>query len=76
MRNYIYGLCLVATYAMVRIITEGGVDEKIAHWSANPFFKDHTSYGAVLAMFIPAALGLAFYKGYSKIQRWIFLFIS
>jgi O-antigen ligase len=27
-----------------------------------PFFKDHTSYGAVLAMFMPISLGLLFVK--------------
>ncbi len=30
-----------------------------AHWVMSPFFKDHTSYGASIAMFIPFAL-LAF----------------
>lgn len=30
-----------------------GFDEKPAHWVMQPFFKDHTSYGAVVALFIP-----------------------
>lgn len=43
--------------------------EEPAHWVMYPFFKDHTSYGAVLAMFFPAALGLYFSKSISYLAK-------
>lgn len=30
-----------------------GFAEKPAHWVMQPFFKDHTSYGAIISMYIP-----------------------
>lgn len=42
-----------------------GFDEEIGHWIMSPFFKDHTSYGAIIALFYPVVLSLTFYKKYS-----------
>jgi O-antigen ligase len=38
-----------------------GFSEHSAHWVMSPFYNDHTSYGAVLAIFIPIVFGLLFY---------------
>jgi O-antigen ligase len=38
-----------------------GFSEHSAHWVMSPFYNDHTSYGAVLAVFIPIIFGLLFY---------------
>lgn len=35
-------------------------NKESAHWVMEPFFKDHTSYGAVLAMFFPVVIGQLF----------------
>jgi putative inorganic carbon (hco3(-)) transporter len=35
-------------------------DKESAHWVMEPLFKDHTSYGAVLAMFFPVVVGQLF----------------
>ncbi len=35
-----------------------GFDQHSAHFVMNPFYKDHTSYGAILAMFIPVLVGM------------------
>jgi putative inorganic carbon (HCO3(-)) transporter len=32
--------------------------EEAAHWVMNPFYKDHTSYGAAIALLIPPVIGL------------------
>ncbi len=40
-----------------------GFQEDPAHWVMNPFYKDHTSYGAVLALYFPVLLGFLFQKG-------------
>lgn len=45
-------LMIVAIYTIVMHSTHG-FDQKSAHWVMQPFFKDHTSYGAILAMFYP-----------------------
>lgn len=37
-----------------------GFAEKPAHWVMQPFFKDHTSYGAIIAMYIPVLWSFSF----------------
>ena len=37
----------------------------------NPFYKDHTSYGAALAMFIPFITLFTFHKASRPLYRWI-----
>ncbi|MEI7500063.1 MAG: O-antigen ligase family protein [Bacteroidota bacterium] len=46
-----------------------GFDEKAGHWVMEPFYNDHTAYGAILALFIPLFCGFAFSKVYSKTTR-------
>ncbi len=54
-----------------------GFTEHAAHWVMSPFYNDHTSYGAVLAMFIPVLFGLIFYykKASSKFFTALFLLV-
>jgi len=47
-----------------------GFSKHAAHWVMSPFYNDHTSYGAVLAMFIPVLFGLLFY--YRKPSQRVF----
>ena len=42
-----------------------GFEQKPAHWVMNPFFNDHTSYAAILAMFFPILLGFVYNSSYS-----------
>lgn len=54
-----------------------GFSKKTSTWVMWPLFKEHTSYGAVLAMFFPASLYLAFRKsswGFNAIA-WVLLTI-
>lgn len=44
------------------IHSQYGFTKKTSTWVMFPLFKEHTSYGAVLAMFYPAALYLTFRK--------------
>jgi putative inorganic carbon (HCO3(-)) transporter len=65
---YLGGLCIVVTYTLVRHAGYRFAEDP-AHWVMSPFFKDHTSYGAILAFFLPftvAALGM---PGYSWSRR-------
>ena len=63
---YIIPLLFVIIYAVTRHAQYSLFDNKIAHWAANPFYKDHTSYGATLAMFIPILVGFATNIKYSS----------
>lgn len=49
---YVISLTGVIIYAVIHLSTYN-FDQKPAHWVMNPFYKDHTSYGAVLAMYFP-----------------------
>lgn len=70
---YSIALCVVVVYALVRHAKYGIFDEKIAHWSANPFYKDHTSYGAMLAFYIPPVIALVFCKMFASRKRFFYL---
>jgi putative inorganic carbon (hco3(-)) transporter len=55
---YLSTLTLVIGYTLVRHAGYG-FDKDAGHWVMSPFFKDHTSYGAVLAMMFFPAVALA-----------------
>ena len=52
---FVVALTLIKHYAW-------GFDQKAAHWIMSPFYKDHTSYGAIVAFYIPLTIGLLFRK--------------
>jgi len=56
---YVIALMIVATWTISQHAANDFTDHA-AHWVMSPFYNDHTSYGAVLAMFIPIVFGLAF----------------
>lgn len=49
---YLIPLSGVVIYASIRLASYS-FNEKAAHWVMEPFYKDHTSYGAILALFLP-----------------------
>lgn len=71
------GLYMVAFIGIIgyTIIHHGmyGFLEQPAHWVMSPFFNDHTSYGAALAMFYPLLIGLVFGSSYSRSWKIVFL---
>lgn len=58
---FLIPLTIAAVYTMV-IHAQYGFSKKTSTWVMFPLFKEHTSYGAVLAMLYPAALFLTFRK--------------
>jgi O-antigen ligase len=71
-RRYIFAytlpLCAVIIYTVIR--HAGYSFEKDAgHWVMDPFFKDHTSYGAAIAMFVPLLAGQFFTKNMSALLK-------
>lgn len=52
---YTAALTIVIVYTLSRHALNG-FDEETGHWVMAPFFKDHTSYGAILALYFPVLL--------------------
>ncbi len=50
-----------------------GFGEKESHWVMWPFFKDHTIYGALVALVIPFPFALLFSKKMSPIAQFILI---
>ena len=66
--SYIAGLAVVVIYTLV-IHAQHGFEQEPAHWVMSPFFKDHTSYGAILAFFLPFSFAAIAFPGYSRSAR-------
>lgn len=70
---YVISLTGVIFYAVIHL-SMYNFDQKPAHWVMNPFYKDHTSYGAVLAMYLPM-LFIFFNKRNAPTVRIISIFL-
>jgi putative inorganic carbon (hco3(-)) transporter len=46
-----------------------GFGEKEGHWVMSPFFKDHTIYGAIVALVLPLAVGLYLHKKHKPLVQ-------
>ncbi len=73
--NRIAFLWLFVSGAFITIIytllhhAQYGFGEKEGHWVMYPFFKDHTIYGAIVALVLPLAWALYFYKKQSVLVQ-------
>jgi O-antigen ligase len=65
---YIIGMSIVVFYTLINH-AQYGFGEKEGHWVMWPFFKDHTSYGAMIAFIIPLLLGLFLSKKHSALMQ-------
>ena len=65
---YAVPLCIIIVYTLIRH-AGFGFEKDAGHWVMNPFYKDHTSYGAVLAMVIPPVLALLTWRRFSAFLR-------
>lgn len=73
---YIIPFLLIISYSIIRLAGFGFLNYKAANFVMTPFYNDHTSYGAILAMYIPVIIGLGIYPKYSaklKTITWIVL---
>lgn len=72
---YVTGMVLVMIYTLL-IHASYGFGEKEGHWVMSPFFKDHTIYGAAVALNLLLVLGLYFSKKHNPLtQLTLLLFI-
>lgn len=72
---YTASMLLVVIYTVSKHIGYGLYDRQVAHSVMNPFFRDHTSYGAILAMLLFAWGSTAIYSGKNMLLR-IFFIVS
>lgn len=62
---YTLPLVIVIFYTVIRLYGHGLWNKQAAHFVAGPFYNDHTSYGAVIAMYLPFLFGFSFTNIYS-----------
>ncbi len=68
---YCGAFVLVIFYAWSRHLALGFHNVQAAHFVMNPFYKDHTSYGAMLAFFVPFLLGITLFPTIRKRYRFL-----
>jgi putative inorganic carbon (hco3(-)) transporter len=71
---YLAGFLVVIFYSIFRHWGYGLLNKQAAHYVVVPFYNDHTSYGAALAMYLPFSVFFALSRQYSqkeKIIAWI-----
>lgn len=61
---YVIPLIMVIIYTTYQHALRG-FDEESGHWVMDPFYNDHTAYGAILALFIPVFVGFTFNRRYT-----------
>ena len=73
---YLFAMVMVTCYTLVNHMINS-FSEEAGHWVMWPFFKDHTSYGAILALVIPINVWLLYdsKKNYMRILLIVFLAI-
>ncbi|NJM14842.1 MAG: O-antigen ligase family protein [Bacteroidales bacterium] len=71
---YMAGLAIVVLIVTSKNVMLGLGNKNIAHHVMNPLFKDHTSYGAVLALFFPFLVANLFQKNMTFAKRWTIIF--
>jgi len=65
---YMFGMMVVAGYVLYNHIVRGFLNQEAAHGVSNPFFNDHTSFGAALAMLLPPSFVFSIHaKGWKRI---------
>jgi O-antigen ligase len=65
---YMIGMSVVITYTVLTHASYGFA-EGPAHWVMYPFFKDHTSYGAIIALFFPMVVFHFFHARFGSLQQ-------
>lgn len=74
---YLIAFVVVIFYSTYRHLGYGLFNKQAAHYVVSPFYNDHTSYGATVAIFLPFALMFSISKFYSrKIRIMAFIFLG
>ncbi len=71
---YVLSFAVIIIYTLINHALDG-FSEEAAHIAMNPFYNDHTSYGAMLAMYIPPLLLFSFDKESPRAFRYAATFL-
>jgi len=72
---FVFGFIPIIFFTL-SVHAANGFSDHAAHWAMSPFFNDHTSYGAILAMFIPVVLGFSINTENTKVNIKIFSYLA
>ncbi|MGK0407378.1 MAG: hypothetical protein ACJAZH_001197, partial [Roseivirga sp.] len=67
---YLIPLAAVVIYTMA-VHSQWGFTKDASVWVMFPFFKEHTSYGAVLSMYIPIAVAFTFFMKWDLNRKFL-----
>lgn len=73
---FVAAMVVIIGYSTIRHFSYGFDEMFIAHYVMQPFFKDHTVYGAVIAMFFMVLMIFTFKSDYSINTKLIILVFS
>lgn len=65
---FLGGLVIVIGYTLT-VHSRYGFEHDPAHWVMWPFFKDHTGYGAVIALMLPFCIAFLGMPGHGRTRR-------
>lgn len=65
---FLGGLAIVVLYTLIHHAQYDFAHDP-GHWVMSPFFKDHTSYGAVIAFFLPFVVAAVGMPGYTRTRK-------
>lgn len=71
-KNYLWLYILPLTIVILYTIYQHSLfdyEERPANWVVKPFYNDHTSYAAMMAMFIPVLIAFVYMKSYNTTIR-------
>ncbi len=71
---YMISFAIVIIYTLVNHAMEN-FSEAFAHIAMNPFYNDHTSYGAMLAMYMPVLIFFVFDKESPRSMKYFAFFM-
>jgi putative inorganic carbon (hco3(-)) transporter len=73
---YVIPLIGIMTYTILRHSQHGLLNQEISNTMPCPFFNDHTSYAAAMALVLPLLIGFLFVGKYSaRLKIFIFLIV-
>lgn len=72
---YLAGFTIVIVYTLTRHASFG-FSEQAGHWVMSPFFKDHTSYGAIIALLFPLVIVLFQMSKRESVTRFFLVLLS
>jgi putative inorganic carbon (hco3(-)) transporter len=69
---HLVGVVIVVIYSTLQIIFVYSLSKSTIHFAVQPFYNDHTAYGAILALIFPPTVGL-FLISKNRLQKILYL---